>query len=359
MPSWDNTPKGTMRAAVLTSPKASPPGACFTHVTDYPRPSLPSEDWVLVRVHATGLNRAELRARNAEPLSIFEFGMFMSEFHDQCPKIIGEEYVGEVVEAGKNTDFKVGERITGWAYGGGKAYDGAYAEYTICHKKRVWRLGDAAKDVPWEVLAAIPMGLWTAYGGIFKAADTKPGDVVFVHGATSSIGIWGVITAKDKGCTVIATTRQESKVQKLKDAGADYVVLEKDLENPETLKKLAPKGINTILELIGLEAVESIDMPALALGGTVVKLGILGKQWKYLVSAGVTPPMKKLTSFTTLEEHFDESQQTLIEAVEKVRAGVFKKEDFLDSVFDLKDIGDAHQRMEDNAASGKVVVVIP
>lgn len=359
MPSWDNKPSGTMRAMVLTSPRASPPGACFTYVTDYPKPSLPNPDFVLVRIYATGLNRAELRARNAEPVHPREFGMFQDEFHNDCPKIIGEEFVGEVAEAGENTDFKVGDRVAAWAYGGGKAYDGSYAEYTICHKNRCWRLGEAAKDVEWEVLGAIPMGLWTAYGAIFKAADTEPGDIVFVHGATSSVGLWGVIAAKDKGCTVIASTRQESKVQKLKDAGADYVVLEKDLKSPETIRKIAPNGVKTVLELIGLEVVESISMPALALGGTCVKCGILGKVWQWTVGPGITPPMKKLTTFTTLEEHFEESQNVLIETVEKVRSGVYRKEDFLDSVFDLQDTGAAHQRMEDCAATGKVVLRIP
>lgn len=359
MPTWDNVPSGTMRAAVLTSPRSSPPSACFTYVTDYPRPSIPNPDWVLVRVYATGLNRAELRARNAEPVSPFEFGMFMDEFHNDCPKIIGEEFVGEIVEAGKNTPFKVGERVVSWAYGGGKAYDGAYAEYTICHKSRIWKLGDAAKDVEWEVLAAIAMGLWTAYGSIFVAADTKPGDIVFIHGATSSVGIWGVLAAKDKGCTVIASTRQESKIKNLKNAGADYVVLEKDLGNPETIRKIAPDGVKTVLELIGLEAVESISMPATAFGGTVVKCGILGNAWEFKVTTAIAPPMKKLTSFTTFNEHFDISQECLIDAVEKVAKGVYRKEDFLDSVFDLQDVGAAHQRMEDNAATGKVVLRIP
>jgi len=327
-------------------------------VTDYPKPTLPTQDWLLVRIYATGLNRAELRARNAEPVSPHEFGMFIDDFHNDCPKIIGEEFVGEVVEAGKNSNFKVGERVAAWAYGGGKAYDGSYAEYTICHKTRCWRLGEAAKDIEWEVLGAVPMGLWTAYGAIFKAADTNPGDTVFIHGATSSVGIWGILACKDKGCTVIASTRQESKVQKLKEAGADYVVLEKDLESPETILKIAPKGVKTVLELIGLEAVENISMPALALGGTVVKCGVLGKTWQWTVGVAIAPPMKKLTSFTTIDEHFEESQQVLIEAVEKVRSGVYKKEVFLDSVFDMKDIGAAHQRMEDCAASGKVVLRI-
>jgi NADPH2:quinone reductase len=357
--SWDNTPSGTMRALVLDSPRSSPPGACFTYQTDYPRPSLPNSKYVLVRIHAVGLNRAELRARNAEPVHPVEFGIFKDEFHLDCPKIIGEEFVGEVVEAGKDSGFGIGDRVAAWAYGGGKAYDGSYAEYTICYYRRCWKLPEAAKDVDWEVLGALPMGLWTAYGAIFLAGETKPGDTVFIHGATSSVGMFGLLAAKDKGCTVIASTRQQSKVQKLKDAGADYVVLESDLESPETIRKIAPNGVNTVLELIGLEAVEGISMPALARGGTVVKCGILGKVWKWTVGPGIVPAMRKLTTFTTLDEDYDEAGRVLADAVEKVRRGVYKKENFLDSVFDLQDVGLAHQRMEDCEATGKVVLKIP
>lgn len=348
-----------MRAVELTSPKSTPPGACFTYRTDYPKPSLPNSKFVLVRVHAVGLNRAELRARSAEPISPVEFGIFRDEFHENCPKIIGEEFVGEVVEAGAETGIQVGERVAGWAYGGGKAYDGSYAEYTICHYRRCWRMGSAALEVPWEVLGAMPMGLWTAYGAIFLAGETKPRDIVFIHGATSSVGLWGLLVAKDKGCIVIASTRQKEKVQKLKDAGADFVVLESELEDPKTIRKIAPNGVNTVLELIGLEALEKISMPATARGGTVVKCGILGKVWKQEVGPGLVTAMRKLTTFTTLDEDFEESGRVLRDAVEKVRDGIYRKEDFLDSVFDLQDIGKAHQRMEDCAATGKVVLRIP
>jgi len=359
MPSWDNEPKGTMRAVALTSPRSTPPAACFTYRTDYPRPSLPNSKFCLVRIHAVGLNRAELRARNAEPVSPVEFGIFRDEFHDECPPIIGEEFVGEVVEAGSETGFNVGDRVAAWAYGGGKAYDGSYAEYTICHYRRLWKLGEAAKEVGWDALGAMPMGLWTAYGAIYLAAETKPGDVVFVHGATSSVGLWGVLAAKDKGCYVIASTRQESKVQKLKDAGADWVVLESELQDKEVVKKIAAKGVNTVLELVGLEALETISMPVTKRGGTVVKCGILGKVWKMPVGAGLVTAMRKLTTFTTLDEDYDEAGRVLADAVEKVRSGKYKKEIFLDSTFDLQEVGAAHQRMEDCAACGKVVLLVP
>ncbi|KAH0137228.1 hypothetical protein KCU67_g15824, partial [Aureobasidium melanogenum] len=56
MPSWDNKPSGKMTAAVLSSPGQNPPSKCFTMDKEYPRPTLPSPSWVLVKVKAAGLN---------------------------------------------------------------------------------------------------------------------------------------------------------------------------------------------------------------------------------------------------------------------------------------------------------------
>jgi len=347
-----------MCASVLSHPRLPNPVDCFTYDTQYPKPSLPSKDWVLIRVRAAGLNRAELRARNQEHVSKLEFGMFMDEFHENHPKILGEEFVGEVEEAGTATDFKPGDVVCGFAYGGGKPYDGAYAEYTICHKQRLYRLPPTAREIPWEVLGAIPMGLWTAYGSIFNGGQTKPGDTVFIHGATSSVGIWGILVCKDKGCTVIASTRQESKIQKLKDAGADFVVLEDDLEaDPDCVKKLVPGGANTVLEIIGLHKLKSVALPSTAKYGTVVTMGILGKVWSIPnFNASFIPSTRRMTTYTTQDEDYEPATKLLAETVDHIRSGHYKKEVFLDSAFDLKDVGKAHVRMEANEACGKIVL---
>lgn len=88
MPSWENTPSGKMIAAVLSSP-GDPPSKCFTMDRNYPKPTLPSQNWVLVKVKAAGLNRAELRGRNGDKPAPPEFGMFVDEFHPDPPKILG------------------------------------------------------------------------------------------------------------------------------------------------------------------------------------------------------------------------------------------------------------------------------
>jgi len=87
MPSWDNKPDGTMIAAVLTKPGANTPAECFEIDQRYPKPTLPSQDWILCQVKVVGLNRAELRGRMAEAPGLGEFGMFSKEYHEDPPKV--------------------------------------------------------------------------------------------------------------------------------------------------------------------------------------------------------------------------------------------------------------------------------
>ncbi|KEQ67777.1 NAD(P)-binding protein [Aureobasidium melanogenum CBS 110374] len=347
-----------MTAAVLSSPGASPPSKCFTMDKEYPRPTLPSPSWVLVKVKAAGLNRAELRGRNGDKPAPPEFGMFVDEYHPDPPKILGEEFVGTVEEAGSETKFKKGELCTGFIYGGGKAFDGAYAEYVICPAQRLFRLPQTS--LSWDVLGAITMSMWTAYGSLFEAAQLTNGATALIHGATSSVGVWAVLLAKDHGCTVIATTRKQDKAEKLKSIGADHVVLEEELNNQ--LEKLAPSGVDCLLELVGPDTIESLALPNLAKHGSVVVTGVLTKQWAMKeFTPALIPPTRKMT-FYSLEPGQEEAEgveKIVGEVVKKVESGTFKPEHFLDKTFPLEKIGEAHEYMEDSKAVGKVVVTIP
>lgn len=367
MPSWDSQPNGVMKAAVLTNASHDAPPKCFTYQSDYPRPSLPSPEWVLCRVHASGLNRAELRGRTGAAPFIAEFIIFQKEYHEEPPKILGEEFVGEVEEAGTQSGYRQGDKVTGFVYGGGKAYDGAYAEFVLCHRRRLYRLPDT--NLPWNVLAAIPMSMYTAWGALMLAGrlrERPKGSIVLIHGATSSVGIWGLLVAKDAGSIVIATTRNPDKVHKLKEAGADHVVLDQDVQ--AEVPKLYPDGVDVVVELVGPDCVmDTVNLCGRY--GTTVLVGPLNKHW----SAGPfepfsIPPTRNVSFFTMTNsglgsEDADVDHETvnrlLADVIGKVEKGTFPPEVFLDKTFKLPDVGEAHEYMENNKAVGKVVVTVP
>lgn len=356
-----------MAAAELTLQGATPPSACFSYNTAYPRPSLPSAEWTLVRVKALGLNRAELRSRANLPPGLPEFNIFQAEYHVDPPKVLGEEFVGIVEDAGAESGFRVGERVAGFIYGGGKAHDGSYAEFTLCHRRRLFRLPEGVETrLDWAVIAAVPMSMITAYGCIVLAGglERRPkGSSVLVHGGSSSVGVWAVMLAKERGATVVATTRNKDKIAQLKKVGADHVLLEGELE--AEIPKLFPKGLDIILELVGPNQIlRSLGFAARF--GTVIIAGVLNLGWDAEgFSPVMIPPTRNLSFYTMTnagigseDDGLDSMEGLLAEVLEKVEKGVYPVASFLDRTFKLDDMGEAHMYMEDNKASGKVVVTV-
>ena len=209
------------------------------------------------------------------------------------------------------------------------------------------------------------MSMWTAYGALVDAAQCGKGNSVLVHGGTSSVGIWAILLAKEKGCTVIATTRQEWKVERLKASGADHVLLEKGLD--DELGKLYPNGVDIILELVGPDQLTSVAFGNLARHGTVVCTGVLSKEWTVKdFSPALIPPTRKLTfngfgnsGRGDRDAGLEAVEAVLEEVVGKVEDETFRTAAFLDRVFPLQEVGKAHEYMEENWAVGKVVVKVP
>ena len=118
------------------------------------------------------------------------------------------------------------------------------------------------------------MTMWTAWGSFFEAAQISAESAVLVQGATTSAGLWAVLLGKNRGCNVFATTRKQEKAEKLEQAGADDVLLEENLS--KSLKKIAPKAVDCILELLGPNALLSFTFHSLKRHGTVVAYGVFG-----------------------------------------------------------------------------------
>lgn len=364
---WDSTPAGVMRATVLSNPGAEPPSAAFTYKEDYPRPSLPGPGWILIRVRATGINRAELRARTGAPVFPGEWNIWQKYHRNLHPKILGEELVGEVIEAAEDTGFKPGDKVAAANYGGGKAHDGGYAEYAIAHKRRTFHLPQDTK-LPWDVLGALPMSMLTAYGMVMASGQLgkKPkGATVLVHGATSAVGTFAVLIAKSHGAKIIATTRKPEKVEALKSVGADHVLLEDELD--KKIPQLFPDGVDNVVELVGADQCLRV-LGWTKMYGHVVVSGVLNKTF---VVPGFSPfliPKTRCLSFYSISndgigDEDEGARASDIEPIYKevvgyIESGQWKKEHFIDSVYALKDIGQGHEHAEADKAQGKIVITI-
>ena len=161
---------------------------------------------VLVRVHAAGVNRGEI-------LMVRAFTTKDARFK---PVPSGIEFAGEIVEVGEDaTGWHVGERVMGRGMGG-------YAEYALAGSMTLMRIPDALSYVE---AASIPNVFITAHDALISNARFSAGETVLVTAASSGIGTATIQLAKYFGAKkVIASTREESKVQALRDVGADLVI---------------------------------------------------------------------------------------------------------------------------------------
>ncbi|MBR3625076.1 MAG: zinc-binding dehydrogenase [Bacteroidaceae bacterium] len=218
------------------------------HVSEVPIPKV-KPGWMLVRVHAAGLNHSEALLRQFEADSD----------HIQTPIIPGIECVGEVADA-SDTHFHVGEKVIALMGGMGRSFNGSYAEYALLPAHHVFRV---ETDLDWVSLAAVPETYYTAYGSLFESLYLKKGEVLLVRGATSTVGQAAIQLAKAVGATVIAAARRESSFEKLQAIGADYCII----DDEHLCEKEWPVRPNKVLELIGLKTLRDslLTVPVLVM----------------------------------------------------------------------------------------------
>ena len=145
-------------------------------VTDVPVPT-PAADEVLVRVHATALNRADLLQRR---------GLYPNPFptaHD----IPGMEFAGEGVATQAATSapaaparFKPGDHVMGIVSGG------TYAEYITIPAAQAIR---TPRGMSLADAAAIPEVFITAWDALVLQGGLKPGGTALVHAGASGVGL--------------------------------------------------------------------------------------------------------------------------------------------------------------------------
>jgi NADPH:quinone reductase-like Zn-dependent oxidoreductase len=162
-------------------------------VQDVPRP-VPADDEVLVRVHATTVNRTDCGFRSATPW----FARFFTGWRSPRHQILGNEFAGEVVEIGAAvTELAVGDRV----FGVDQRTFGANAEYKTIRER------DPITTMPagltFAEAAAVPDG-FVLGRTCLTAAGVGRGTRLMVYGASGSIGSAAVQLAKHLGAEITA-----------------------------------------------------------------------------------------------------------------------------------------------------------
>ena len=198
-----------MKAAVRT--RYGPPEV--VRIEEIERP-MAGDHEVLVKVHATTVNRTDCGFRSAKPWIVRIFGGGLTE-----PKVtvLGCEFAGVVEEAGTGvTAFEAGDRVFGFS----EDRFGAHAEYLTMPEDGA--IATMPASVRFEQIAPSTEGSHYALSAIRKAR-IRSGQRVLVNGATGAIGSAAVQILKEIGATVTAVCDAEH-VELVRGLGADRVI---------------------------------------------------------------------------------------------------------------------------------------
>jgi NADPH2:quinone reductase len=214
-------------------------------VEEHPDP-VPGKGEVLVRVHAAGLNGADMMQRR---------GLYPAP-PGAPADIPGLEIAGEVAGLGDGaTRFAAGARVMAVIGGGGQA------ELATVHERELMPVPDA---LDWAAAGGLPEVFTTAHDALVSQAGLTSGERLLVHGGAGGVGTAAIQIGRALGASVTATVRREELREQVAALGCEAIA-------PDGFADAGP--FDVILELVGAPNLEG-NMQALATGGRLAVIGV-------------------------------------------------------------------------------------
>jgi len=308
------------------------------YIGEVSRPE-PKEHEILVKIHATALNRADISQRK---------GKYLPPKGES--EILGLEMAGEVVQLGKNvSQWNIGDKVCGLLAGGG------YAEYVVIHEKMAMPV---PQNLSFEEAAAIPEAFLTAYQALFLLAKLQPAEKILIHAGASGVGTAAIQLAKQVNAKILVTA-SKGKHLICKNLGADEAIDYKN-ENFETVIKEKTNGVNVIIDFIAAPYFQK-NINILDLDGRLVILSLMGgvEVANFKMARILSKRLQIMGS--TLRNRDLDYKINLTQALYNFAWKHFETGELkpvIDSVFDWTEVQAAHQYMEANKNQGKVILKI-
>ncbi len=213
---------------------AQPGGPDILVVVERPVPE-PAPGEVLIRVHATGVNRPDVLQR-----------MGRYPLPPGASSILGLEAAGEVVALGEGvTDIKLGDPVAALVAGG------AYAEYVAAPAGQCLPVPPGMR---FAEAATLPETWFTVWANLTDLGQAQPGETLLVHGGTSGIGTTAIDYARVRGMTVIVTCGTDAKCKAALDLGAHHAINYNDGDFAPIVRELTGgRGVDIVLDMVGGE----------------------------------------------------------------------------------------------------------
>eukprot|EP00160_Parvularia_atlantis_P002283 Unigene11878_Nuclearia_a/m.36173 Unigene11878_Nuclearia_a/g.36173 ORF Unigene11878_Nuclearia_a/g.36173 Unigene11878_Nuclearia_a/m.36173 type:complete len:339 (+) Unigene11878_Nuclearia_a:118-1134(+) len=335
-----------MRAIVQTAPKGGPETLVLSESVAHPGEPLGTQ--VLVRVHTTAVNRADLLQREggyAPPPG--------------ASAILGLECAGVVERLGPYAcgRFAVGARVMALLSGGG------YAEYVLVPEEHLLPVPDAFS---FEQAAAVPEVWLTAYQLLRAIGRVQPGESVLIHAGASGVGTAAIqLCAHVFGARAIASVGSDAKREAVLQLGATAAFNYKTAGAFSAFVKAqtGERGCELVLDPVGASNWAE-NAESCAMDGRWVLFGSMGGLHVEGAMLGAVLRKRLTLTGTTLRNRSDAYKAALVadfarEVLPRLVDGALRP--VVHAVLPLRDAADAHRLVAErrtNETVGKVVLQV-
>jgi putative PIG3 family NAD(P)H quinone oxidoreductase len=298
-------------------------------------------DEILVKVHATAINRADLMQRK---------GMYPPPAG--ASEIMGLECAGEVVELGANvSNWNVGDQVCALLAGGG------YAQYVAIPSINAMPI---PAGLSMNEAAALPEVFATAWLNLFIEAALVPDEKVILHAGASGVGTAGIQLCKAFGNPCFVTVGNEEKLATCIELGATAGSNRHEgsfLEKATTFA--AGTGVDVILDPVGGSYLND-NLQLLAIGGRLVLIGLMGGSKVEMELAMLMMKRTRIIGSTLRARSPLEKAVVLDQLVERVWPKIVSGEikPIVDTVLPITSVDDAHALVASDKTIGKVILSV-
>lgn len=297
----------------------------------------PRPGQVLIRHEAIGINFIETYLRS---------GLYPMKL----PSGLGGEAAGVVEAVGEGvTRFKVGDRVAA----AGTSF--SYAEKSVVSAERAVAVPDG---IDLKIAAAALLKGMTVEFLVRRLHRVEAGETVLWHAGAGGVGQIAIQWLKALGAVVITTVGSAAKAARVRELGADHVILYRDQDVAAEVRRITEgKGVPVAYDSVGKDTFEG-TLKSLARRGVFVSFGnasgpappVEGRQLMLNGSLFFTRPT--MNDYQATTEELDASAGALFEMI-----GSGKIQVEIGQTFPLAEARKAHEALESRATIGASLLI--
>ena len=303
---------------------------------DAPDPS-PTPNQAVVKIEAVGVNFIDI---------YFRTGLYKSDL----PFTNGQEAAGVVTAVGSDVaDLQVGDRV---AYAG---VAGSYAEYAAVPAARLVKVPDG---VTTRDAGAVMLQGMTVHYLTHSTFPLKPGHTALIHAAAGGVGQILVQVAKMRGARVIGTCSTPEKAEKVRQAGADEIILYAEQDFETEVKRITDgEGVHVVYDPVGKSTWEG-SLNCLRPRGMAVFFGNASGPVPAIEPLALTSRGSLFMTRPSLA-HYAATREELVERASDVLSWVSSGKVKVDigETFPLSEAAEAQTKLAARLTSGKLLLL--